>query len=242
MKRIKAVVILVVAAAVVLTSCNEEQKRILNRLMNTETGQYSGEEVDTQRVSELEEHVERFSDEVQDLVEETGKLGIYYKMLALEYMDQEMYGPAREYFLKSLEVYPNNHLVQYYTGLASAQTVGAQANEAQRSSRLEEAAYHYQRAVELKSDYFEALYALSVLYIFELDRALQAEEFVQRALEVRPRSQKARFLLAAIRVRQNRFEEAIEIYNQIIEETEDATMQQRARENREQLLGGGYNG
>jgi len=242
MMRIKAVVILVVAAAVVFTGCNEEQKRILNRLMNTETGQYSGEEVDTQRVSELEEHVERFSDEVQDLVEETGKLGIYYKMLALEYMDQEMYGPAREYFLKSLEIYPSNHVVQYYTGLASAQTVGAQASEAQRTSRLEEAAYHYQRAAELKRNYFEALYALSVLYIFELDRALEAEEYVQRALEVRPGSQKTRFLLAAIRVRQNRYEEAIEIYDQIIEETEDATMQQRARENREQLLGGGYNG
>jgi len=81
-----------------------------------------------------------------------------------------------------------------------------------------------------------------VLYIFELDRALEAEEYVQQALEVRPNSQKTRFLLAAIRVRQNRFEEAIEIYDQIIEETEDATMQQRARENREQLLGGGYNG
>src|SRR6056297_3735671 len=135
--RIKAVVFLVVvAAAVVLTGCNEEQKRILNRLMDTETGQYSGEEVDTQRVAELEDHVERFSDEVQELVEETGKLGIYYKMLALEYMDQEMYGPAREYFMKSLEIYPSNHVVQYYTGLTSAQTVGAQASEAQRISRL----------------------------------------------------------------------------------------------------------
>jgi tetratricopeptide (TPR) repeat protein len=153
-----------------------------------------------------------------------------------------MYGPAREYFLKSLEIYPNNHLIQYYTGLSSAQTVGAQASEAQRTFRLEEAAYHYQRATELKGNYFEALYALSVLYIFELDRALEAEDYVQRALEVRPGSQKARFLLAAIRVIQNRYEEAIEIYDQIIEETEDATMQQRARENREQLLGGGYNG
>ncbi|MFO7731116.1 MAG: hypothetical protein R6V86_10150 [Spirochaetia bacterium] len=242
MMRIKTVVFLVVMAVLVFTGCNDEQKRILNRLMDTETGQYSGEEVDTQRVAELEDHVKRFSDEVQELVEETGQLGIYYKMLALEYMDQEMYGPAREYFLKSLEISPNNHLVQYYAGLSSAQTAGAQENRAQRVSRIEDAAYHYQRAVELKSDYYEALYALSVLYIFELDRALEAEEYVQRALEVRPGSQKTRFLLAAIRVIQNRYEEAIEIYDQIIEESEDATIQQRARENREQLLGGGYNG
>ncbi len=242
MRRIKVLITVLCVMSLVLVGCNEEQKRILNRLMATESGQYSGEEVSKERIAELKDHITRFSDEVETLVEDTGQLGIYYKMLALEYMDGEMFGPARDYFLKSLEIYPNNEVVQYYTGLATAQTAGAQKDRAQREARLEEAVYHYQRAAELKSNYFEALYALSVLYIFELDRPFEAEEYVQRALEVRSGSEKAMFLLAAVRARQNRYEEAVEIYDEIIEEAEDETMKERARENREQLLGGGYRG
>ncbi len=244
MRRLTLVITMLGLCAVVLllTGCNEAQKRILNRMIATESGQYSGEEVDEERIAELKDHIKRFSDEVESLVEDTGQLGIYYKMLALEYMDEEMYGPAREYFLKSLEIYPNNQVVQYYTGLASAQTAGSQENEDERINRLEEAAYHYKRATDLKRNYFEALYALSVLYIFELERPFEAEEYVQRALEIRPGSEKTKFLLAAIRVREGRFEEAVEIYDQIIEEAEDETMKERARENRERLLGGGYRG
>lgn len=242
----KRVVLTFVSIAVLLsmtmTGCNDAQKRIFERLMATESGQYAGEKVDEQRIAELKDHIKRFSDEVEQLVEDTGQLGIYYKMLALELMKQEQYGPAREYFLKSLEIYPNNEVVQYYTGLVTAQTAGAQASEAQRQARLEEAAYHYERAVELKRNYFEALYALSVLYIHELNRPFEAEQYVQRALEVRSGSEKTKFLLASIRVQQGRFEEAVEIYDEIVEEAEDEGMREQARMNREQLLGGGYGG
>jgi len=247
MKRNKVVftvlsVALVLMLSALMSGCNEAQKRILQRLMATESGQYAGEEVDEARIAELEDHIKRFSDEVEQLVEDTGQLGIFYKMLALEFMDEKQYGPAREYFLKSLEIYPNNQVVQYYTGLASAQTAGARPTEAERRARLEEAAYHYERASELKRNYFEALYALSVLYIHELDRPFEAEQYVQRALEVRPGSEKTKFLLASIRVQQGRFEEAVEIYDEIARETEDENMRARARENREQILGGGFDG
>ncbi|MFW5727459.1 MAG: tetratricopeptide repeat protein [Spirochaetia bacterium] len=247
MKRNRAVltvlsVVLVLMLSALLSGCNEAQKRILQRLMATESGQYAGEEVDEERIAELKDHIKRFSDEVEQLVEDTGQLGIFYKMLALEFMDEKQYGPAREYFLKSLEIYPNNQVVQYYTGLVSAQTAGAQPTEAERRARLEEAAYHYERAAELKRNYFEALYALAVLYIHELDRPFEAEQYVQRALEVRPGSDKTKFLLASIRVQQGRFEEAVEIYDEIAAETEDENMRARARENREQILGGGYDG
>ena len=247
MKRNKVVftvlsVVLVLMLSALMSGCNEAQKRILQRLMATESGQYAGEEVDEERIAELKDHIKRFSDEVEQLVEDTGQLGIYYKMQAMEFMNQKQYGPAREYFLKSLEIYPNNEVVHYYTGLVTAQTAGAQSNEAQRQSRIEDAAYHYERAAELKRNYFDALYALSVLYIYELDRPFEAEQYVQRALEVRSGSEKTKFLLASIRVQQGRFEEAVEIYDEIVEEAEDESMRERARANRDQLLGGGYGG
>ncbi|MDY7029511.1 MAG: hypothetical protein SVR04_14570, partial [Spirochaetota bacterium] len=94
-----AVCALVLIVSLLSVSCNREQKRILDRLLKTETGEYSGEGIDRERVEELERHIRRYADEVEQLVKETGKLGIYYRMLALDYLDQEMYGPAEEYFL-----------------------------------------------------------------------------------------------------------------------------------------------
>jgi len=236
-----AVCILVLIVSLLSVSCNREQQRILDRLMETETGEYSGEEIDRERVEELEKHIRRYADEVEQMVKDTGKLGIYYKMLALDYLDQEMYGPAEEYFLRALEVYPNNHILHYYTGLAQAQLSGAQSGAAERTAKLEEAAFHQERAIELKPDYYDALYALSVLYIFELDKPLSAEEYVLRALDVRSNSINPLFLLARIRVIQGRFEEAVEIYDRIIDESENSEIIERARSNRDRLLGGGFN-
>lgn len=236
-----AVCVLVMIVSLLSVSCNREQQRILDRLLKTETGEYSGEEIDRERVEELEKHVRRYADEAEQLVKETGKLGIYYKMLALDYLDQEMYGPAEEYFLRALEVYPNNHVLHYYTGLAQAQLSGAQPGAAERTVKLEEAAFHHERAIELKPDYYDALYALSVLYIFELDKPLSAEEYVMRALDVRSNNINSLFLLARIRVIQGRFEEAVEIYDLITDETGDSEILERARNNRDRLLGGGLN-
>jgi len=243
MKRnlISIFVILTILTGLLLSSCSQQQKRILDRLLKTETAEYEGETVDKRRVEELEEHVKSYSDEVERLVRDTGKLGVYYKMLALEYMDREMFGEAYAYFLKSLEIYPNNHIVHYYTGLSRAQLAGAQGAIDERLLMLEEAAYHHRRAVDLKSDYFDALYALSVLYIFELEKPLTAEQYVLRALEKKPGDERTLFLLARIRIIQGRFEEAVELYDNIIAGSENEEFRSRARTNRDQLLGGGYN-
>jgi len=223
-------------------SCSDRDGQILDRLFRTETGEYAGEEIDAERIKELEEHIKRYSDETEQLVKDTGKLGIYYKMLALDYMDEEMYGPAVEYFGKALEIYPNNHVLHYYMGLSQSQFAGAQEGEDKRIEMLNEAAYHHQRAVELKPDYFDALYALSVLYIFELDKPIAAEEYVQRALAIKPKNVNTLFLLARIRVIQGRFEEAVEVYDRIIEESESVEVRNRATENRDRIIGGAYDG
>ncbi|HDQ14743.1 MAG TPA: hypothetical protein ENN41_08010 [Sediminispirochaeta sp.] len=223
-------------------SCDTRQEQRGQRLLDTETAAYADEEVDAQRVKELERHIKKFSDEAEETVKMTGELGIYYRMVALEYMDQEMFGPALDYLFKALEVYPNNHILHYYTGLSLSQYSGAAENAGEREARLREAAYHYQRAVELRSSYFEAHYALAVLYIYELDRLRDAEEHILRALDLRSGDTKSLFLLAHIRVVQRRIEEAVEVYERIIDESSSEEARRRARENLEMLLRGRYNG
>ncbi|MFO7850805.1 MAG: tetratricopeptide repeat protein, partial [Spirochaetia bacterium] len=143
-----------------------------------------------------------------------------------------------EALMEALEIYPNNHIIHYYTGLASSQLANTKPEEQERREILERSAHYYERAVELKGNYVDALYALSVLYIFELDRPYDAEEYVEKILSIRSNHYRAMFLLARIRVEQGRTEEAVEIYDEIGETAEDQEMVDRARENRERLMRG----
>lgn len=239
---LSATAALLILTALLFAACNERQKGMLQRLMATRGDQYAGEEVSGEQVKEYERHVRLFSDEVTDLVKKKGQLGIYYRMLAMEYMDQEMYGPAFDTFMKAMEIYPNNHILHYYAGVASSQLAETKPEEPQREELIERAAHYHRRAVELKGNYVEALYALSVLYIFELDRPYDAEEHVQKIMNIRSDHYRARFLLARIRVEQNRVEEAIEIYTSIAEDAPQQEMVDRAKENRERLMRGEYGG
>ncbi len=210
--------------------------------MATQADQYEGEKISKEKVEELEYHVKKFGDEVTDLVRKKGRLGVYYRMLAMEYMDQEMYGPAFETLLKAMEIYPNNHLLHYYAGVASSQLGETRPSKEGRREMLEQAARYHERALELNGTYVEALYALSVLYVFELDRPFDAEEHVEKIIEIRSDHYRAMFLLARIRVEQNRIEEAVEIYTNIADKSPQEEMVERAKENRERLMRGEYGG
>lgn len=235
-----AAVIGALVLLVLFSGCSDRGKHILSRLMATQASQYEDEEISEEKVKELERHVKLFSEEVAELVKKKGKLGIYYRMLGMEYMNREMYGPAFETFLKALEIYPANHIIHYYTGLASSRLAETKPEEQERREVLESSAHYYEKAIELKGNYVEALYALSMLYIFELDRPYDAEKHLEKILSVKSDHYRAMFLLARIRVEQNRIEEAVEIYNEIGEKAKEQEMVDRARENRERLMRGDY--
>ncbi len=230
--------------SLLLSGCNEAQERMLRRLVATEGGGYKGEEVSEERVRELEREINKFHDEVTELVKKKGQLGVLYRMLALEYVDRDMYGPALENLKKGLSIYPNNHTMLYYAGLCTGQMAKSKPNEEQRMEGLRDAAHYYRRAIELRSSYVEAQYALAVLYVFELDRPEDAVPHLEKILELQSGHTRAKFLLARVRVEQNRREEALALYEEIISESGVEEFTRRARENREELLQrmGGGNG
>ena len=238
--KLLSLLLIALGFTIFFTGCGREQKGLLQRLMATTASQYEGEKISEEKVAEMERHVRLFSDEVRDLVKKRGRLGIYYRMLAMKYLDEEMYGPALDNFANALEIYPNNHILHYYSGVAKSQLAKTVAQESARMAALEEAAHYYERAVELKGNYADALYALSVLYIFELDRVYEAEPYVQKLIGIRSDHYRAKFLLARIRLEQNRAEEAVEIYTEIAEEAPQEEMVERARENRERVMRGEY--
>lgn len=228
--------LLLTGAVLAMTGCSDAQDRILRRLVATDSEGYKGEEVSEERVAELERHVRQYHDRVVELVKKQGELGILYRMLALQYVDGQMYGPALANLEKGLDIYPNNHTMLYYAGLCAGQLAKAEPDEGARREGLREAAHYYRRAIALRSSYVEARYALAVLYVFELERAEEAVPHLQRVLEVQEGHTRAKFLLARVRTEQGRLEEAARLYAEIAAESGVAEQQRRARENREELL------
>jgi tetratricopeptide (TPR) repeat protein len=85
-----------------------------------------------------------------------------------------------------------------------------------RENKLEEAVQAFQKAVELKEDFFEAYVNLGT-FLFQQQKDNEAEKALLKALELRPEESKPKEILAAINfekakilIKENKMDEALE--------------------------------
>lgn len=225
----------------ILGGCGEDNKEILEDLKLFETQRYEGEELADERIRELLSAVDEYEEIVNQRVEASAQLGEHYKMLGIEFIRRDMYGEALKYLKKAIEFYPENEVIFYLAGACSARMAKAKVNDpGERDRLLVQAENFYLRAIELDSLFSQALYGLSVLYVFELDKVNEAEPYLHRLLEKEKKNTSAMFLLARVYVYQGRAEEALELYDRIIEEPQSREEEDRARELKQQLLEGAF--
>ncbi len=232
---IKLLIILAVPLCVL--SCDRTRDNLLDRMLEFERGGYRGQEVPESRIEEIEDLIARYEKAVNDAVELAAQAGEYYKLLAVEYIDREMYGPALESIHEAIRYFPENPLLFYLAGMCSGRMAKAAVNQPEtREEFLSRAEEYYLRAIELDNQFTESLYGLSVLYIFEMDRIPDAEPYLNRILEKETRHIEAMFLLARVYVYEGRIEEAVELYDRIISYGQSSEQRGRAEENKESLL------
>lgn len=234
-----AVVLLSLFALLSLTGCDRSgpSRDALEFLEETEATRYEGQEVPRERVLELQQQIEEYEEEVEEVVRKLGEVAVFRKLLAEEFIDQEMYGPALEHLRAAMELQPANAVLFYLAGVSSAQTGKAFVeNQQRREEYLRQAEAYYLRALDLDSGYRECLYALAVLYVFELSEPAEAEEYLDGLLEIDPGNIRAQFLKARMLVELGRIEEAANLYGEIAEEAPTREQRSRALENRNQLL------
>jgi tetratricopeptide (TPR) repeat protein len=159
-------------------------------------------------------------------------------MLTLEYMSLEMYNEALKSTRQAVDYFPTSPLLFYYGAVSSAQMSKAVFDRDERADYLDLAEDYYLRALTLDPGYKEALYGLAVLYIFELNRPLDAEQLLERLLSRSSSNWDAMFLLARVKVVKGDIEGAVELYSDIEENSKDETVRNQARDNRRKMLGG----
>lgn len=233
--------LLLTAAALLFPGCSRGDSTMLGLLVSTERDGYKGEPVDEERVAELEKTLRKYEDDIRRRVQDTGQLGIYYRVLAIDLMEKEMYGPALEQFRRALDIYPANPVLLYYAGVCRAYLAASEAGLEKRTEGLEEASRYYERAIELDGRYESALYASAVLALHEMEDPVEGERRTLRLLETYPHHIGGKFLLASIRLMEGFPEAAADLYGEISRSTRASDEEkEQAERNRSAVLGGVY--
>lgn len=228
--------VLAVAFLLLLTGCrrgNDLYRESLEELARGEPGTL---ELSRERVEEIQEGIRKYRREVERKIKAADQLGIYYKMLSVQYLRAGMYGLAYENLALALEIHPENPILFHLSALSAARLGKSKVDATERARWLAAAEAHYRRALELDPVYVDALYGYAVLLIFELDRAAEAEAHLDRLLSRESGNVDAMFLLAGVLYRDGRLEEAAELYERIAGTTSVREKKETALANKQKIL------
>ncbi|MFP4152183.1 MAG: hypothetical protein ACLFSV_05015 [Alkalispirochaeta sp.] len=231
----------IVLASIVggVAGCDRGSDSRVDFLTDTEPRPYDGTAVPEERIAELREEIRRYEDAVEEMVQNYGRIASYQKLLAHELIQAEMYGPALEALERAMDLQPENPVLFYFAGVASARTARGHILDGEETRYLDTAERLFSEALELRPDYKDALFGMAVLLAFDLNETERAVEYSRRLFELETGDPSVAFLHANVLVRNGRIEEAIAIYDDLAGSAPGADQRQRARENRDALLGGG---
>ena len=232
----------IILIAVTLVSCGGDKKAWMDGLSAAEKREFSEGAIPEERIENLKKGISFYEAEVERTVKASKQIGVYYRMLALEYISLEMYNEALKSIEKAVEYFPTSPTLYYNGAISAAQMTQAVYNEQRVGDYLDIAEQYYLRALALAPGYTEALYGLSVLYIFELNRPFDAEPLLERLLAGGSSNFNAMFLLARVKILRGETDAAEELYSTIEEKAPDDETKQKAKDNRMRIAGGYGNG
>jgi len=234
---------LLLASAVLLGSCGKDAD--LKKIFDLEERSMKG--APPSAIEDLKKGIAEFSKEADRTIAAKESLGSYWRLLSVRYLEKRMYIEAYEAAKEALKYYPDNTGLYYTIGLglsyqAKIDSVSGAAAAPLARERLASAETAYLRALEFNPRYGRALYALSVLYVFELDRPEDAGPYLTRLLEIETKNVDALFLLARVRYMEGRLEDAANLYDTILAVTKVEEKKQQAQENKKTVLEALYGG
>ena len=230
MKKRFCFVIITLLLIFILESCNKVTS--IRRLQELEEGVSN-----PNTEAELKDAIRKYEKRVDDIIIAEERIGIWYKILGSRYMDQKMYKKALKAFQSALEYYPENPNLFYQAGLAASLTAKNSLDFELTGTDIEKKRYFslavsaYTRALEIDPKHSKAVYALSVLYIFELNRPAEAIPILEKIAEWEKKPIDHLFLLGTAYYMTGENEKAIAVYERIIEISSSAEKKAQAESN-----------
>lgn len=183
----------------------------------------------------LKKAIAAYGDRIEKYTRDVAQVGIYWKILSVRLMDKKLYGEALETLKEAIRLQPEDASLQYLFGLSSS-ILAKSTYGKERVNLFSQAEAAHLRAIELDKKYARPLYALGVLYVFELNRPEDAIPHLKKYLQMQTRDVDAMFILARAYYMVGELKEAANLYDTIISLTRDASKKTEAENNKKIIL------
>jgi len=231
--------IMIIVMTLSANSCKKVDVDLLERMKQMEQNGPDQREIENDEWNkELRADILRFSKVLDEKVDAGEKLGTYYKLIGLKYLDYSMFHLALEAFEKALEIYPENPNVLYNAGLASARLSKTAGSEMDSKMFIDRAVRYYKASLSVNNRFSSPMYGLAILYVYELNQPELAIPLLEVYNTIQKSSMSGRFLLASAHFASGNEGEAVDVYNQIIEKSDNDIEVESARSNRNNILRG----
>ncbi|MDR2028209.1 MAG: tetratricopeptide repeat protein [Treponema sp.] len=189
-----------------------------------------------QTIEDLRAAISAYEAQIEQHVRDAAQTGIYWKILATRLQDRGLHHEALEALEQALYYYPEDPSLHYQIGVSAgiAAKSAYAGQDQERYYGLSERGYL--RAIELDPRYARPRYGIGVLYVFELNRPLEAVPHLLRYLEITTNDVDAMFVLARAYYMAQEYQPAVDIYDEIIRITKDADKRAEALNNKQFVL------
>jgi tetratricopeptide (TPR) repeat protein len=215
---------------------NHERNRFARRL--AELGNPGGP---PETIEGLREAIKLYEKQIELHVKDAAQTGVYWKILATRLQDRGLHNEALEALEQAIFYSPQDSSLLYLTGLSAARVAkssldfsGGGNDGSERYYALAEDAYR--KAIAMNERYIKPLYALGVLYVFELGRPADAIPIMERCLALAPNDTDAMAVLAHAYALTAQYEFALNLYDRILSLTKDKTKRAEVEESRRQVM------
>jgi len=216
--------------------------RSVNRELAKRMAELSPRGGPPETIEGLREAIALYEDQIERNVREGAQTGVYWKILAIRLADRNMHSQALEALERAVYFNTEDSVLYYLTGVSASHVAKSSIGFSDPHGRERENYFNlaekaYLRALDIDITYTRPMYALAVLYVFELDRPKDAVIYLERYLQIQTTDYSAMFVLARAHYMQKEYQRAVEIYDRIIDRTRDKKMREEALINKDIIQG-----
>lgn len=189
---------------------------------------------------DLRRAIALYEDQIERNVREGAQTGVYWKILATRLSDTNQHNETLSALERAIYYNTDDPVLYYLTGVSAANVAKSRVtspNEREHFFKVAENAHL--RALQLDITYTRPMYALAIMYVYELNRPQDAIVQLERYLQILPSDINAMFVLASAYYMTRSNTRALEVLDRIIDRTKDNEIKQQAWINKDIILSGG---
>jgi tetratricopeptide (TPR) repeat protein len=179
-------------------------------------------------IQNLKKDIQKYKTQLNNALLAGQKLGRFYYLLGLKYLDYQMYALALEQFEQALHYYPQKSNLYYYAGVSSGWVADSLADKSLRNSMIEKTRFYLEKGVQLDPNSRDTLFALAVFYAYKDNNAQLAWDTLQSYYRLQNADITSLFLEAYIAVLMGDTDKAIGLYQTIAQNTQDTQEKETA--------------